>query len=111
MDNLSFKVLSLLATRQSLSTRDISIFFNTGINSFIDPVYYLVNKGFLEIDKSILKEENPTLNVLTPVRITFEGKSALEAEIKERRSIKFSELRAWITLAIAVAAFIKSFFF
>lgn len=46
-------------------------------------------------------DENTVVTLTEPLRDQYE---------RHRRS-DFSEIRAWVTLAIAIAAFIKSFFF
>lgn len=41
------------------------------------------------------------------LQLTYEGRVALENEIKERKRFKYGEIRAWITAIIAVDDFTK----
>lgn len=115
MDDCSFSVLKLYKSRSSLSLSQLSAILNQSWFDVADPVLYLKREGYLRVEPKHaalygVKSDDP-IDPDTPIVISFEGKAALEAEIKARKHTSFNELRAWITLAIAVLAFFKSFFF
>lgn len=115
MDDYSFAVLKLYATRRSLTLDQLSAILNRSPLDCVEPIAFLRKEGFLRIEPNYAllhgSPEDSSLTPRTPIEITFEGKAALEAETKSRRQLTFNEIRAWITAIIAVAAFIKSFFF
>ncbi len=111
MDDRTVELLKLFSERNQLSLHDLAAIYNCGYGDFAELVNYLMERGLLEIEPNYALIEGNDLTVETPLRITQSGRSALNIELKERRSFKYSELRAWLTLAIALAAFIKSFFF
>ena len=84
------------------------------ILSTMDVLCSLWEKEFIDGDHTDPNypesEDQRALTPDMPFYITFEGRAALEDETKSRHTIKFKEFRAWATLIIALAAFIKSFF-
>ena len=115
MDDYSLAILKLFSARHSLSLVQLSAVLNHTPLECAEPVAYLRKQGFLRIESNHALSHDlavdDALHMDTPIEITFEGRAALEAEIKSRRHLTFNEIRAWITLGIAIAAFIKSFFF
>lgn len=111
MDKLSFKLLKLYSKRESLSLSDLAVIYNEGLTTFSSPIGYLIDKAYLKSDKSEPGIDGTNYTPNTQIFITYEGRAALAAEKQNRRNIRISEFRAWLTLAIALAAFIKSFFF
>lgn len=111
MDDLSFNTLKAFSIRSRMSLLQLDAVMNTNT---IDVMYSLWEKGFIDGDHTDPNYPEPEdQKVLTrdmPFYITFEGRAALEEENKTRHSVKFNEFRAWATLIIALAAFIKSFF-
>ena len=107
LDNVSFELLKLYSRRKQLSAQDISAITNTDVRTIYESVQYLVDKNYLRA--CITVRDMGMFNL--PYRITFEGLIALEGSQKHRKDYIFNEFRAWVTLAIALAAFIKSFFF
>lgn len=111
MDDLSFNTLKAFSVRSRMSLLQLDAVMNTNTT---DVMYSLWEKEFIDgdhTDPNYPESENQRL--LTPdmpFYITFEGRAALEEETKVRHSVKFNEFRAWATLIIALAAFIKSFF-
>ena len=111
MDDLSFDTLKKFSVRQSMTLSQLDAVMNadtTGVlgsiweKDFVDADLYNLNSAWC-IEKKLLYPD-------MPFHITFDGRAALEEETKTRRSVKFNEFRAWATLIIALAAFIKSFF-
>ena len=107
MDNVSYQLLKLYSTRNQLSAQDIAAIANSDVRIVYQNVQYLADQKYLR--DCIVVRETGMFN--KPYQIDHIGRIALEEEQKNRRHRTFSEIRAWITLAIALAAFIKSFFF
>lgn len=106
MDNTSFLLLKLYLERPSLSASDLALLSKSDPWEYCEPICYLVDKTYLEVTPKSKSDQPKMLDV--QYRITPDGRRALEAEQKERRRYKYNEIRAWITLAIAIAAFILS---
>jgi predicted transcriptional regulator len=107
MDDVSFELLKLYAKRKQLSAQDISAICNIEARVIFESIQYLANKEYL--NPCIIAHETTMFNI--PYQITHEGRIVLEDTKKRRHHFIFNEIRAWITLVIAVAAFIKSFFY
>lgn len=106
MDDNSFLLLKLYLERESLSASDLALLSNGNSRDYLEPILYLVDRMYLEVMPLYNDNHPKKLNI--KYRITPDGRRALEAEEKERRRYKHNEIRAWITLAIAIAAFILS---
>lgn len=111
MDNTSFKLLKLYASRSHLSLSDLSAIYNSYADDYVSPVKYLMDEKYLKMEPNYVMLHGADFTVQVPFEIAFKGRAALEAERKSRLSFKQNELRAWLTLGIALAAFLKSFFF
>ena len=115
VDSLSKKILEEYAARHSMDLFQLSAVLKIDWDQLSDPVRYLQQKGFLQIEanhKTLneIKQDLP-ISPDTPLEISHLGRVALEEEKGKSRKAFWSEFRAWVTLFIAVAAFIKSFFF
>ncbi len=112
MDDFSFKILQLYATRSSLTLIELGAILNNDPINLAEVINYLRKQGYLHIENNYATIKNLNDNSLvglnTPLVISFEGKAALEKEIKSRKHYCYNELRAWITLAIAILAFFLS---
>ena len=104
MDDVSFELLKLYAQRDKLSIKDISAILNHNARSITEPVMYLVNMEYLRQHKA----SGDTGLFDTSYSITHVGRIALEEEQKIRRHFRYTELRAWITLGIAIIALMIS---
>nr|WP_302144140.1 hypothetical protein [uncultured Schaedlerella sp.] len=111
MTNQSLKLLELFSKRETISLNDLGAIYNNDPEAWCHPIAYLRNEGFLEIDPTYISLMGDRFTFNAPFKLTYKGQTALEDEIKSRRHINFNEFRAWFTLAIALAALIKSFFF
>lgn len=114
MDDYSLSVLKLYKSRSSLTLSQLSAILNRSWFDVADPTLYLKREGYLRIEPNhaalhSMNADDP-IDPDTPLVISFEGKAALEAELKARKHASFNDIRAWVTLAIAILAFIKSFF-
>ena len=110
MDNTAYKLLELFNQRTSLSLLELAAILNVECRSIAEATYCLLDSGYLRkaITPDCDQESDFSFNL--PLMITYKGKAALEEHRKTKRYYWFNELRAWITLAIALATFIKSFF-
>ena len=111
MDDLCYSFLKLFSERTSLSINQLSAILNLDSFEFVEVINYLRKNGFLRVEHNysmVHKSDHDSISPRTPLSITFEGKRALELERKSRKRFKYNEIRAWITLAIAIAAFALS---
>lgn len=115
MDKLSKMILDEYAQRESITLNQLSAILKLDWDFLAEPVSNLKASGFLRAEQaytelnSLSNDAPPSIS--TPLSITYLGVSALE-EAKETAREKRNELiRYIITTAIAVAAFLKSFFF
>ena len=106
MDNLSYAILSEFGKHQTLTLEQIYPLVGISIFQAASYIDYLRQMGYIS---DIITTKDPGWKN-TPMQITVHGRIALETELSTRKSHWWNEFRAWITLAIAVAAFIKSFF-
>ena len=104
-------ILELFKERRSLSVYELSVLKNTDMLKTCDPVNWLLDKQYIKIEGNYATLHGEDLTPKTKLIITTEGELALNQEIASRKRLKFSEIRAWITAIVAVAAFVKSFFF
>lgn len=115
MDKFSLKILKLFISRGTLSLSQLSAILNVDVLDIAETIKYLRDKDYLDIEPSHAIMENcgpdnlPRIH--TPLVITFQGKIAVEQEETASKKYKHQELRLWLTFAIALASFIKSFFF
>lgn len=110
LNDQSLKLLKLFSERDAISLNDLGAIHNTPPEDWCAPIAYLRREGFLEIHPDHVSLFGDDFTNSAPLRITYEGRCAFEAESKSRYRFTFNELRAWLTLLIAIAAFIKSFF-
>lgn len=111
MTNESLKLLQLYMKRDTISLKGLGAIYNNDPEYWCHPIAYLRDQGYIEILPSYVLLNGNAFTLDAPFRITYKGKTALESELKSRKHFNFNEFRAWFTLAIALAAFIKSFFF
>lgn len=115
MNELAITILKIYLDRTSLSLSQLSAIMNKDVYSLSEPISYLRKNNYLRIESNhaTLKKltSNSVIDSKTPLQITFEGKIVLESEAKISKAKRNEWIRYTITTAIAVAAFIKSFFF
>lgn len=115
MDRTSIDLLKIFASRKSLSLNQIGAILNRDCLIICEPINYLLKLGFLRIEPEYasLKElsNDGPISLDCPLEITFAGRVALENVRKQLKEKRTESTRYWITTAIAIAAFIKSFFF
>lgn len=115
MDKTSISLLKVYLERTTLTLHQLAAILNQDYLSLAEPINYLRKKGFLRVEQNYATMNTYTADGLispdTPLEITVEGKIALEGKQKLSKTKRIESIRHWITTAIAVAAFIKSFFF
>jgi hypothetical protein len=111
MDKSTLNYLRLFNTRSTLSLSDLAAILDGDPISLAEPIRFMMDNKYLDIEPNTKILDGDTLGLHTPLKITYYGKGVLKEELASRKRFKHAEFRAWITFIIAVAAFIKSFFF
>lgn len=110
MDRMSSGLLEVFKSKGSLSLSQLSAILDVGIFDLSEPISVLRKQGYLRIEPNHCTvhelSQTDSISLDTPLVITFEGRAALDNHQQDRRSKKFNDLRAWITLAIACASFV-----
>lgn len=113
MDSTSLQILKIYQSRQSLTTQQLAIVMNADPYFLSEPVLLLLKQNYLRPEPNYVASHTvvaaPSLD--TPLEITFLGKAAIENEKRLSKKERNDLIRYSITTAIAVASFIKSFFF
>lgn len=107
MDKLTLSILRFYSNYDSLSLYDLSSLMNCGLDIFSSRVRWLFKNGYLEVF-DVRRENKDEYTVSTKLRITQDGINYLSQHRIHTRNHRVNEIRAWITLGIAVAAFILS---
>lgn len=110
MDGTTLEFLKLFNERNSLSLSDLAAILNADAFNLTGPINYMLEQNYIKIDPNISAIEGDYLTLDKQLEITYYGRITLNTELKSIKKYKYIEFRAWITLAIAIAAFIKSFF-
>ena len=108
IDEISLGLLELYSKRKHLSLSGLAAICDSNVFGVLEPVSYLIEKGYLQIEPNFASLEGSDLTPDAPIIITHNGLVALEAELKKRRNYKHSEFRNWFTLAIAIVSLIVS---
>ena len=114
MDRISYELLSELKKYKSLSLSEMCKFFDLPIENMAELISHLRKNGYVKIsDYDVahyeLKLEDP-IPFGAQREITMDAIIAIDEYQSSMKANRWKEFRAWITLAIAIAAFIKSFF-
>ena len=111
MDNTAYKLLELFNQRTSLSLLELAAILNVECRSIAEETHLLLASGYLRKAITPDRDQGSAFSFKESLMITYKGKAALAEHQKAKRDHWFNEFRAWVTLAIALAAFIKSFFY
>lgn len=114
MDEISYTFLTEFLEYEPLSIKEICNVFHMSLESTAEYVNYLRKQGYLQItgraaNRYSANYDGP-LSINDQLKVTARGKIELNSFRQASKSDFWKEFRAWVTLAIAVAAFIKSFF-
>lgn len=115
MDKTSLEILKIYATRAWLDISQLSAILNRDPDQLFEVVSFLRKQDYLRVEPNHalledIKSGDP-ISSRDPLEITFKGKAALESEQKISKEKRNEWIRYWITTVIALAAFVKSFFF
>lgn len=105
MDRKTLSLLQLIASRESASMSDIDFALGGSPLSSYEPMHWLLNNGYIEH----LGDEND-MSPEAMFCVSHKGRMYLNNRNELDKKTFWKEFRAWFTLAIALAAFIKSFF-
>lgn len=118
LDDLSKEILRLYREKPNFNNyclSDLKLLTNRGDHDLGPAIRFLRRENYLMIDPTYaslhpdeIKLLGDSVSVCTPLRITKDGLIALEKAERSDTRFKFNEIRAWITLAIAVIALIVS---
>ena len=115
MDSFSLNILKLYNTRNTLTIAQVAVMLNLPPYDLGEYIIRLKNKSFLCIEHNHPILNNLTndsrINIDTPLQITIDGKIAIENAKRLDKQRRNDLIRYIITTTIAIAAFIKSFFF
>ena len=111
MDDITLAFLKLYKSKNKpLSLSDLSVITDNPHSSFISNIVWLLDNGYLEVDPGYSVLHGDNFSPKAKLIITQDGIIEIDRLSKAQRKHKFNEIRAWITLTISIAAFIKSFF-
>lgn len=117
LDSLSKKVLTLYQSHPSFrfTVHDLVVKTEISEMDLAPAVLNLWRSGYLKIDPNYLclhEDEmsrlGDTIAIDTPLCITRDGEVLLEETHRNERRFQYNEIRAWITLVIALLALIVS---
>ena len=111
MTKSSLKILKLYSERRSLSLADLCAILSCTVGDVAYIVAELVKLDYLETSDPIHKSIDGKYTVSTKLRISQHGRNYLADYKKTENRERFREFRNWLSFAIALAAFVKSFFF
>lgn len=111
MDDITYKILKIFKNRNSLSCIEVSAIINTDALAIAEIFRYLWKNDYIKKLYSPIDESDNSLGLDTQFKLTYAGLVSMQHHKSNKRYKIFSEFRAWITLAIAIASFVKSFFF
>ena len=115
MDSFSLKILKTYNSRSCLTLSQLSAIYDMSPFTLAEYVTHLRRKSYIRIESNhaVLHELNSDslIDPDTPLEITIDGKEAIESANQLDKQRRNDLIRYIITTAIAVAAFIKSFFF
>ena len=112
MDSKSLKILRIYKSRPCLTTNQLSTILNEDPFEVSEYVIRLKEKEYLRVEPNhaTLYGQN-RIFVDTPLQISIEGIEVTESADQLSKQRRNDWIRYIITTGIAIAAFIKSFFF
>lgn len=116
LDDLSKEILRLYREKPHFNNyclSDLKLLTNKGDYDLAPAIGLLRRKNYLVIDPTYAALHPNEIEMLgdsvamrTPLRITREGLIALEKDERFDKRFRFNEIRAWITLGIAILGLI-----
>lgn len=116
MDKQLYKLLKLLSCKRKFSHSELlsHICNKYELDNLSDNISWLINQGYVieDHDNNFISITPDDKNIPeTEYALSPLGRNILEEHKSSRFKFIFSEIRNWASLVIAIAAFIKSFFF
>lgn len=111
MNKKVLSILEIFNKRKALSLIELAAIINTDWDKLSRPINWLLDNKYIQVESGHSFLHGEDITPKTPLEITVQGEIALSQEKESHKRTKFNEIRAWITLGISIAAFIKSFFF
>lgn len=105
MDKDTLSILQLIANREFVSVSDLDFILNDSLLSSGEFLEWLLDHGYIKH-----YDGDTGMSPESMFCVTHKGKMYLNNRNDLDRKSFWKEFRAWFTLAIALAAFIKSFF-
>lgn len=115
MDTFSLKILKMYNNRPCLSISQLSAIFDVPPLALSEYVTRLRRKSYIRVESNHavlhgITSDSP-IELDTPLEITIDGKEVVETANQMDKQRRNDLIRYIITTAIAIAAFVKSFFF
>ena len=110
MHKLTHKILTLFQKRDILNLQQLAAILNMDELNIVENVLWLKKEEYIrciEFDKEDLNPDS--IGMLDQYQITLKGKAYLSECHRNKLNKFWSEFRAWMTLAISLAAFIRTF--
>ncbi len=109
MDDITFSFLKVFNEHHSLNINEYSLLLKIDRVHSTEVIQDLLQKNYIK--DTFSEQESENLSLHSRFCITYNGMRALILYKKERHRHILLEIRNWASLIIALAAFIKSFFF
>lgn len=115
MDTFSLNLLKIYRAHSHLTLGQLRSIIKEDEFLLSEPVSLLKKEGYLRVEHNYsifegVKDDDPD-SLYCPLELTFRGRAVLDEECKISRKERTAWIRYAITTTIAVAGFIKSFFF
>lgn len=107
LDPFSLGLLDLFVERGSLSLVELAAILDEDIDYVRPPIDYLIERRYLELVNALRDFDDYSIN--DKLRPTYAGIISCNSTRKSALKNRFNEIRAWITLSIAIIALILSF--
>lgn len=108
MDSELYTMLNLYKSKNcALSVQDVMLLLGSTDTKAWPPIKNLFDSGYLRAVSGYVAEDG-SIAVDTKLRITYAGELAIRDDRQSKKTHFWIEFRAWVTLAIALAAFILS---
>lgn len=112
MEKFTLQVLRICAEHNFASITQLTFVLKSSDLEIAESIQALRQLGYVEIDPDHRLAHDLSVDALigpnTPLRVTISGKSFLESTNDDKKYRTYNEIRAWLTLAIALVALVFS---
>lgn len=109
MDKQAYHLLKIISKYKEVHISSLIKLLNKDKDEIYDYFEHLTDVGYIGVVPNVNTEYDKSID--EEVYITTAGKIVLNNHLKDKHIMFLKELRNWFSLLIALAAFIKSFFF